>query len=289
MEIKKVAVIGSGVMGHGIAQICAQVGKVDVIMRDMSEDLIQKGLSDIKGFLDKGIERGKLTREEANDVLSRIKTTTKLEDVADADLIIEVVPENMNIKRGLFTELDRLCKKEAIFASNASSLSITEIASITGKPEKIVGMHWFNPPQLMKLIEVIIGSETSNDTAEALMDFSRKIGKTPIRVKDSPGFVVNRILQPWYNEGIGLIDENVAAPEDIDAAYRAFGFRMGPCQQRDLTGLDAGLATIQQLYEEFQDSRFRPPLIIKRLVKAGNLGRKSGKGFYNYEKGSTLT
>ena len=288
MEIKKVAVIGSGVMGHGIAQICAQVGKVDVIMRDMSEDLVQKGLSGIKGFLDKGIERGKLTREEADAVLSRIKTTTKLEDVADADLIIEAVPENMNIKRDLFTELDRLCKKEAIFASNASSLSITEIASITGKPERIVGMHWFNPPQLMKLIEVIIGSETSNDTAEALMDFSRKLGKTPIRVKDSPGFVVNRILQPWYNEGIGLIDENVAAPEDIDAAYRAFGFRMGPCQQRDLTGLDAGLATIKHLYEEFQDSRFRPPLIIKRLVKAGSLGRKSGKGFYNYEKGSTF-
>lgn len=286
MEIKKVAVIGSGVMGHGIAQVCAQAGKVDVIMRDISEELVQKGLKGIKGFLDKGIERGKMTREEADDILGRIKITTKLEDIADADLVIEAAPENMNIKKELFTELEKACKKEAIFASNTSTLSITEMASFTGKPENIIGMHWFNPPQLMRLVEVIIGSETSDDTAEALMDFSRKLGKTPVRVKDSPGFVVNRILQPWYNEGIGLIDENVAAPADIDAAYRAFGFRMGPCQLRDLVGLDTGLAIITQLYDEFQDNRFKPPMAIKKLVKAGRLGRKSGKGFYDYEKES---
>ena len=273
-------------MGHGIAQVCAQVGKVDVIMRDISEELVQKGLNGIKGFLDKGIERGKMTQEEADSVLGRIRTTTKLEDIADADLIIEAAPENMNIKKELFTELEKLCKKEAIFASNTSTFSITEMASFTGKPENIIGMHWFNPPQLMRLIEVIIGSETSDDTTEALMDFSRKLGKTPVRVKDSPGFVVNRILQPWYNEGIGLIDENVAAPADIDAAYRAFGFRMGPCQLRDLVGLDTGLAIIKQMYDEFQDNRFKPPMIIKKLVKAGRLGRKSGKGFYDYEKES---
>lgn len=284
MEIKKVAVLGSGVMGHGIVQVCAQVGKVDVIMRDINDDFVKKGFEAIKRFLDGSVQRGRLTQEEADAVLSRIKTTTKMEDVADADLIIEAAPEKMDIKKDIFASLDKLCKKEAILSSNTSTFSITEMASVTGRPEKVIGMHWFNPPQLMRLIEVIIGHETSDDTTDTIMEFVKKLGKTPVKVKDSPGFVVNRILMPWYDEGYCLIDENVATAEAVDAAYRAYGFRMGPCEQRDLVGLDVGLAVIEKMYEEFHDSRFRPPTVLKNMVKAGRLGKKVGKGFYDYEK-----
>ncbi len=284
MEIKKVAVIGAGVMGHGIAQVCAQVGKVNVIMRSRGEDGVKRGTEAITRFLEGGIQRGRMTREEADAILGRIKFTTRLEDIADVDLVIEASPEDINVKKELFTALDNLCQKDMIFSTNTSTFSITEIASFTKRPEKFAGMHWFNPPQLMRLIEIVIGNETSEDTASSLMSFSQKLGKVPVRVKDSPGFVVNRILMPWYNEGYCLLDENVATPEAIDAAYKAFGFRMGPCEQRDLVGLDIGLAVTKTMFEEFQDSRFRPPMILKKLVKAGRLGKKTGKGFYDYGK-----
>ena len=284
MEIKKVAVLGAGVMGHGIAQVCAQVGKVNVIMKSRGEEGVKRGTEAITRFLEGGIQRGRVTREEADAILSRIKFTTKFEDITDVDLLIEATPEDMNLKKELFTNLDNLCRKDTIIATNTSSFSITELASVTKRPEKVAGMHWFNPPQLMRLIEVIIGNETSDDTADSLMEFVQKLGKTPVKVKDSPGFVVNRILMPWYDEGYCLIDENVASIEAVDAAYKAFGFRMGPCEQRDLVGLDVGLAVIEKMYQEFHDSRFRPPTVLKNLVKAGRLGKKAGKGFYEYEK-----
>lgn len=284
MGIKQVGVIGAGVMGHGIAQVCAQVAKTEVILRDVSEELVQRGLEDIRRFLQGTVDRGRITKEEAEEVLSRIKITTRLEDVKDADLIIEAIPEDMDLKKGSFAELEDICGKDTIFATNTSMLSITEMASVTKRADRFAGMHWFNPPQLMRLIEVVSGSETSSDTANTLMDFAVRLGKTPITVKDSPGFVVNRILQPWYNEAFSMIDENITTPEDIDAAYRAFGFRMGPCQQRDLVGHDTGLAVTSKLYEEFGDTRFRPPMVIRKLVRAGRLGRKSGKGFYDYDE-----
>jgi len=284
MEVKKVGVIGDGVMGHGIAQVCAQVARTEVVMRDVNEEFVRKGFDGIKKFIQGTVERGRMTKEEADGVLGRIKTTTKLEDVDGVDLIIEAIPEDMDLKKELFGKLEGICRKDAIFATNTSMLSVTEMASVTKRADRFAGMHWFNPPQLMRLIEVVVGSETSNETADALIAFAVRLGKTPITVKDSPGFVVNRILQPWYNEAFSMLDENITTPEDIDAAYRAFGFRMGPCQQRDLVGHDTGLAVTTKLCEEFKDTRFRPPMVIKKLVRAGRLGRKSGKGFYDYQE-----
>ncbi len=271
MEVKKLAIIGAGTMGHGIAQVSSQVGKVNVVMRDINDEFVKRGLEGIKRFLDAGIQRGKMTQQEADAVMGRIKITTKLEDIADVDLVIEAIPEDMRLKKELFASLDKICQPAAIFATNTSMLSITEIATSTKRPDKCVGMHWFNPPQLMRLVEVIIGSETSKETADTVFEFAKRDGKTPVRVKDSPGFVVNRILMPWYNEAYHLLDENATTPEAIDAAYKSFGFRMGPCEQRDLVGLDTGLAVSTMIYQEFQDPRLKPARIITfvRIISQG--------------------
>lgn len=284
MEIKKICVLGAGVMGHGIAQVCAQAGH-EVSLRDIKNEFIEAGIAKIKTFLEGGIERKKMTREEADTILQRIRGTTDLRQAAaDADLVIEAIIEDINIKKQVFKELDGICRKDTIFASNTSAQSITEMAMATARPEKFIGMHWFNPPQLMQGIEVVVHERTSKDTLETIVDLCKKLGKIPGVCKDSTGFIVNRLLQIWYNEGLNMYDEGIAEPQDIDTAYKVGGgFRMGPLELRDMVGLDTGLAITETHYREFMREQFKPPRCLVMKVKAGELGRKTGRGFYTYE------
>ncbi len=284
MEIKKICVLGAGVMGHGIAQVCAQAGH-EVSLRDIKNEFVEAGIARIKTFLEGSVERKKMTREEANTILQRIRGTTDLRQAAeDADLVIEAIIEDINIKKQVFKELDGICRPDTIFASNTSAQSITEMAMATNRPEKFVGMHWFNPPQLMQGIEVVVHERTSKDTLETVVDLCKKLGKVPGICKDSTGFIVNRLLQIWYNEGLNMYDEGIAEPQDIDTAYKVgCGFRMGPFELRDMVGLDTGLAITETHYREFMRDQFKPPRCLVMKVKAGELGRKSGRGFYVYE------
>ncbi len=284
MEIKKICVLGAGVMGHGIAQVCAQAGH-EVSLRDIKNEFVEAGIARIKTFLEGSVERKKMTREEANTILQRIRGTTDIRQAAgDADLVIEAIIEDISIKKQVFKELDEICRKDTIFASNTSAQSITEMAMATNRPEKFVGMHWFNPPQLMQGIEVVVHERTSKDTLETIVDLCKKLGKVPGICKDSTGFIVNRLLQIWYNEGLNMYDEGIAEPQDIDTAYKVGGgFRMGPFELRDMVGLDTGLAITETHYREFMRDQFKPPRCLVMKVKAGELGRKSGRGFYVYE------
>jgi len=284
MEIKSVSVIGAGVMGHGIAQVIAQAG-ISVTLRDVKEEFVQKGIKNIEQFLDQGIKRGRLTEEQGKETLARIKGVIDLKEaVQGVDLIIEAIVEDLEEKKQLFRQLDELCPPEVIFASNTSYLSITELAAATKRPDRFIGMHWFNPPQLMRLIEIARAASTTEQTVNAIVELSKKVGKTPAVCKDSPGFVVNRILQPWYNEGMRLLDEGVATAQDIDTALKVGGgFRMGPLELRDLVGLDTGLKGTMAIYEQLRDDKFRPPQCLIKKVQAGHYGRKTKKGFYEYE------
>lgn len=284
MEIKSVSVIGAGVMGHGIAQVIAQAG-ISVTLRDVKEEFVQKGIKNIEQFLDQGIKRGRLTEEQRKETLARIKGVIDLKEaVQGVDLIIEAIVEDLEEKKQLFRQLDELCPPEVIFASNTSYMSITELAAATKRPDRFIGMHWFNPPQLMRLIEIARAASTTEQTVNAIVELSKKVGKTPAVCKDSPGFVVNRILQPWYNEGMRLLDEGVATAQDIDTALKVGGgFRMGPLELRDLVGLDTGLKGTMAIYEQLRDDKFRPPQCLIKKVQAGHYGRKTKKGFYEYE------
>jgi 3-hydroxybutyryl-CoA dehydrogenase len=285
MEITRICVLGAGVMGHGIAQVCAQAG-FEVNLRDIKAELVEAGISKIKAFLSGSVERKKLTQAEADAVLNRIKGTIDLREAAkDVDLVIEAVVEDIEIKKRVFKELDEICPEQTIFASNTSAQSITEMAMATSRPEKFIGMHWFNPPQLMQGIEVVVHERTSSDTLETIVALCHKLGKTPGICKDSTGFIVNRLLQIWYNEGLNMYDEGIAEPQDIDTAYRVgCGFRMGPFELRDMVGLDTGLAITETHYRAYMRDQFKPPRCLVMKVKAGELGRKTGRGFYNYEK-----
>ena len=227
-----------------------------------------------------------MTQEEADAILSRIRPSTDMEaEAAAADFVIEAVIENKEIKANLFSQLNKMCKGETVFASNTSQLSITELGRASGRPELLIGMHWFNPPALMRLIEVPVGEKTSRKTVETTIEMSRKMGKQPFTCKDSPGFIVNRILNPWYNEGMNLLYEGVATAEGIDTAIKVGGgFRMGPLELRDLVGLDTALHVTEDLYQRLRNDKFNPPMILRNLVAAGKLGRKTGEGFYKYEK-----
>lgn len=287
MEIRKICVLGAGVMGHGIAQVCAQAG-YEVSLRDISKELVEAGIARISKFLSGSVERQKMTQAEADAVLNRIKGTTDLKEAAsDADLVIEAVVEDIDIKKQVFRDLDEVCGKDTIFASNTSAQSITEMAMATKRPEKFIGMHWFNPPQLMQGIEVVVHERVSADTVETIVDLCKKLGKTPGICKDSTGFIVNRLLQIWYNEGLNMYDEGIAEPQDIDTAYKVgCGFRMGPFELRDMVGLDTGLAITLTHYRELMRDQFKPPRCLVMKVKAGELGRKTGRGFYTYESKS---
>jgi 3-hydroxybutyryl-CoA dehydrogenase len=282
MEIKTIGVIGAGTMGSGIAQIAAEAG-FEVIMRDIEDSFVQRGMSNINKNLGRAVDKGKKSKEEAEEIVGRVRSTTNLEDLKAADLVIEAVIENMEMKKELYGELDRVCGPDTVIASNTSGLSITEMASATKRPDKVVGMHFFNPVPVMKLVEVIMGASTSKETFQLIMDISRKMGKEPIAVNEAPLFVVNRILVPMINEAAFVLMEGVAGPEDIDKGMMlGANHPIGPLALADLVGLDVLLAVQDTLYKETGDSKYRACPLIRKMVRAGHLGRKSGQGFYSY-------
>ncbi len=287
MKIKKIAVLGAGLMGHGIAQVAAQVAKYEVSLRDVRQDFLDKGMGMIQNSLQKFVEKEKISEEEMNETLSRICPTLDLrEAVADVDLIIEAVPEKAEVKKDVFTETEKYAKEDAIMASNTSSISITFLASATRRPEKFCGMHFFNPPQLMRLVEVVRGAKTSDETVDVVVEAAKKMGKEPVVVKkDSPGFIVNRILIPALNEALYLVWEGVADRDEIDKAIRlGLNWPMGPLTLLDHVGLDTTLAILEVFQRELGDLKYRPCPLLTQMVKAGLLGRKTGKGFYDWKK-----
>jgi len=282
-QLKKVAVIGAGSMGAGIAQVCAQAG-YQVGMRDIEQRFVDAGIRRIRDPLMKRVEKGKMTKEEVDRILANVHGTVDLKDaVRGAQLVIEAIIEKMDAKKALVSELDGICPPDVVFASNTSSLSITEMASATKRADRVIGMHFFNPAPVMKLIEVIRGSETSDETTAFAKSFSAKLGKDPVEVKESPGFVVNRLLVPMMNEAFNLLMEGVASPQDIDKAMKlGTNMPMGPFELADYTGLDIGLDVMEVLHRETGDSKFRPSPLLRKYVRAGRLGRKTGRGVYEY-------
>lgn len=284
MEIKIIGVIGAGTMGGGIAQVAAEAG-FNVIMRDLEEKFIQRGLAAVEKNLARAVERGKKSRSEADAAFERISGTTRLEDLGEVDFVIEAVIENMALKKELYQNLDLVCKKEAVLASNTSGLSITEMASATKRPQKVVGMHFFNPVPVMKLVEVIRGFDTAAETFDLTMELARQLGKEPIAVNEAPLFAVNRILVPMLNEAAFVLMEGIATAEDIDRGMMlGANHPIGPLALADLVGLDVLLAVMETLYHETGDSKYRPCPLIRKLVRAGHFGRKTGRGFYTYNK-----
>lgn len=278
----KVCVIGTGTMGSGIVQAFAQAN-IPVIMKSRSEASNEKALARISKSLSKLVEKGKITEEYKNATVANITATTDYAACADCDLVIEAAVETMELKKELFAMLDKLCKPETVLASNTSSLSITEIASATSRPDKVIGMHFFNPATVMKLVEVIKGQKTSDEVCERICELAKSVGKVPVMVNEAPGFVVNRILIPLVNEGIGILADGVATRDEIDEAMKlGANHPMGPLALGDLIGLDVCLAIMEVLHKEYGDDKYRPHPLLRKMVRANLLGRKTGEGFYKY-------
>lgn len=282
--MKKIGVLGAGTMGAGIAQVLLQ-GGYEVAMRARRESSIESGKAKIEKNFSKMVAKEKISEADKTEFLSKLQISTELDIFKDSDIIIEATTENMEAKKELAKQIDEICKEDAIFATNTSSLSITEIAACMKHPEKVIGMHFFNPVPAMKLVEVIKGFATDEAVNKEIIEMTEKIGKTPVQVEEGPGFVVNRILLPMINEGIGILADRLASAEDIDKAMKlGAGHPMGPLALADLIGLDVCLAIMETLYSEFGDSKYRPHPLLRKMVRSNNLGMKTGKGFFEYSK-----
>jgi 3-hydroxybutyryl-CoA dehydrogenase len=284
MEIKRVGVAGCGLMGAGVAQVCAEAG-YPVLVREVSDELLKKGLGRIESFLARAVEKGKLPEERKQEVLGQIEGTTDTVGFEACDIVIEAVIESLTEKTKLFEALDAVCPEQTLFASNTSSLSITEMAAASGRPDRFVGLHFFNPVPLMKLVEVVRSPLTSPEAYEAAFAFAGSLGKTPIRAGDKTGFVVNRLLVPYLLDAIRALEEGVASVPDIDEGMRlGCGHPMGPFTLLDFIGLDTTYSIANIMFDEFRERRFAPPPLLKRMVQAGLLGKKAGRGFYDYSE-----
>ena len=280
--MEKIAVIGAGQMGNGIAQVAASAG-YDVLMVDIRQDFVDKGLSTIEKSLSKLVSKERMTQSDANDTIARISTSIDRNDCRDADLVVEAVPEVLDLKTSIFAELDKICKPECILASNTSSISISTIANSTARPDKVIGMHFMNPVPIMKLVEIINGDKTSNATNAAVVSAAEHMGKTALSCNDSPGFISNRILCPMLNEAILALEEGVAKPEAIDGIMKlGMNHPIGPLALSDLIGLDTVLHIMNVLHDGFGDDKYAPAKLLQEMVAEGKLGRKSGEGFYKY-------
>ena len=283
MEIKRVGVVGCGLMGSGITQVCAQSG-YRVVVLEINNELLNKGLTSISSFLTRNVKKGRVSQAEKEATLARIKGTTNTKDFGDCDLVIEAVIENLDLKKKIFAELDKICPKHTILATNTSCLSIIDMAQETTRPEKVLGMHFFNPVPLMKLLEIVRTLATSDETLEVGKEFGESIGKTTIIAPDTPGFIVNRLLMPFMNSAFRMLEAGLITKEDIDTGVRlGLGHPMGPLALADLIGMDTSLFIANAIYEELKDPLYAPPVILKKMVTAGWLGRKTGKGFYEYK------
>ena len=286
MEIKKIGVIGAGAMGNGIAQMAAQIG-CEVVLRDIKEEYVERGMKNIDRFLSRSVEKGKIEAAQKDAILGRIKGTTEMSDLKDVDFVIEAVIENLDLKKSVFKELDELCAPHVILASNTSSMSLTEIAAATNRPEKVCGMHFFNPVPIMKLVEIIRGYATNDETIDITTELAKKMGKITVEVKkDSPGFVVNRIMIPHMLEAIKIVEEGIASIEDVDIAVKAgLNYPMGPFELMDLTGIDICYFVSEYFYKELnKESKWVSPNLLKTMIRANKLGRKTGGGWYDYGK-----
>ena len=282
MKIKKIAVIGAGTMGNGIAHVSALTG-FDTILMDIKDEFVGRGLNTIRTNLERQVKKEKISQSAMDGALKLIRTTTVNTDLSDCDLVVEAATENQDIKLNIFKEMDQICINEAILASNTSSISITKIASATNRQNQVIGMHFMNPVPVMKLVEVVRGKETDDNTAAKIKELSEKMGKIPVECNDSPGFISNRILAPMINEAVFCLQEGVGTPEAIDTIMKlGMSHPMGPLTLADLIGLDICLDIINVLYNDFDDEKYRPCPLLEKMVAEGNLGRKSGKGFYNY-------
>jgi 3-hydroxybutyryl-CoA dehydrogenase len=283
VKIKKIGVVGCGLMGSGVAQVCAQSGYY-VVVSEINDELLNKGMASISSRLVKNVEKGKLSAEDRDSTLGRIKGTTSTKDFADCDLVIEAIIENMDLKQNMFAELDKVCPPETILATNTSVLSVIDIATATTRPDKVLGLHFFNPVPMMQLVEVIKTIATSEDTIKIAVELVGSLGKTAIIAKDTPGFVVNRQLAPFIMNAIRMLEDGVASREDIDAGVKlGLNHPIGPLQLADFIGLDTVYFGAIDMYDKFKEPQYAPPVLLRKMVAAGWLGRKTGKGFYDYD------